>query len=55
MLNASPRIFRNDGSFKYIGAVHNQPVFKEPILYTKVSLWHYGYIVLDKALMEKVY
>lgn len=53
MLNASPRIFRNDGSFKYVGAVHNQPIFKEPILYTKASLWHYGYIIFDKALMEK--
>lgn len=28
--NASPRLFKNDGDFKYEGAVHNQPIFKMP-------------------------
>ncbi|NFH90644.1 glycosyltransferase [Clostridium botulinum] len=49
----STRIFKNDGQFKYIGAVHNQPVYKEPTYNTKVSLVHYGYILGDKELMDK--
>lgn len=49
----STRIFKNDGKFKYIGAVHNQPIYKESIYNTKVSLVHYGYILGDKKLMDK--
>ncbi|MBN1051151.1 glycosyltransferase [Clostridium botulinum] len=49
----STRIFKNDGQFKYIGAVHNQPIYKEPTYNTKVSLVHYGYILGDKELMDK--
>lgn len=48
-----PRLFRNDGSFRYGGRVHNQPVYKAPILQTDVVLGHYGYIASDKELMEK--
>ncbi|MDO6355387.1 glycosyltransferase [Caloramator sp. CAR-1] len=55
MISMSPRLFKNDGDFKYIGAVHNQPLFKEPIYYSNISIWHYGYITNDKALMEKKY
>ncbi|WDU84450.1 glycosyltransferase [Caloramator sp. Dgby_cultured_2] len=55
MISMSPRLFKNDGNFKYIGAVHNQPLFKEPIYYSNISIWHYGYITNDKALMEKKY
>ncbi|HBJ2620838.1 TPA: glycosyltransferase [Clostridium botulinum] len=51
----SPRIFRNDGEFKYIGAVHNQPIFKEPNLNVDISLTHFGYISTDKELMERKY
>lgn len=54
-LIASPRIFRNDGSFKYEGAVHNQPIFKQPTLNTDISVTHFGYISTDKKLMEKKY
>ena len=27
----SIRLFKNDGYFKYVGVVHNQPLYKEPI------------------------
>lgn len=40
-----PLIFKNDGEFKYVGAVHNQPQFKEPILYTNIIVNHFGYIM----------
>ncbi|WP_458411859.1 glycosyltransferase [Schinkia sp. CFF1] len=50
----SPRLFRNDNEFKYIGLVHNQPQFKTPIInITDVYLNHYGYVRDDKQLMER--
>lgn len=51
--NPSPRIFRNDGEFKYIGVVHNQPIYKKPIYSSEVSLIHSGYVVDDKELMNR--
>lgn len=49
----SPRLFKNDGEFKYIGSVHNQPIYKEPILFLQsVTLIHYGYDSEDVKLME---
>jgi glycosyltransferase involved in cell wall biosynthesis len=47
------RVFKNDGTFMYQGAVHNQPVFKTPILNTEVYLDHYGYLFHDRELREK--
>ncbi|WP_284643225.1 TPR domain-containing glycosyltransferase [Paenibacillus silviterrae] len=47
------RLFKNDGSFKYEGSVHNQPLFREPILQTEIWLMHYGYVNEDKQLMNK--
>ncbi|SKA86228.1 Glycosyl transferase family 2 [Caloramator quimbayensis] len=55
MVNMSPRFFKNKKGFKYVGAVHNQPVFENPIFYSKIKIFHYGYITQDKALMEKKY
>lgn len=49
----SPRLFKNDGEFRYEGSVHNQPIFKGPELNTDISLTHYGYINSDRELMEK--
>ncbi|MBV7272252.1 TDP-N-acetylfucosamine:lipid II N-acetylfucosaminyltransferase [Clostridiaceae bacterium UIB06] len=48
------RLFKNDGKFKYIGAVHNQPISKNPtFLAQDIILHHYGYDISDKELMEK--
>ncbi len=47
------RIFKNDGTFCYEGAVHNQPRFKKPILNTEIYLDHYGYLFHDRELREK--
>ncbi|WP_411682044.1 TDP-N-acetylfucosamine:lipid II N-acetylfucosaminyltransferase [Clostridium thailandense] len=48
------RLFKNDGEFKYIGAVHNQPLSKNPtFLAQDIILYHYGYDISDKELMEK--
>lgn len=52
-ITKSERIFRSE-NFKYRGSVHNQPVYKGPILYIRdISLMHYGYINEDQKLMEK--
>lgn len=50
---SSPRIFRNDGEFKYEGAVHNEPIFKEPCAYINSMLEHYGYVFDDSSFTER--
>lgn len=47
------RIFRNQNTFKFTGAVHNQPNYRPPILDTDIYFNHYGYFNDDKELMEK--
>jgi glycosyltransferase involved in cell wall biosynthesis/2-polyprenyl-3-methyl-5-hydroxy-6-metoxy-1,4-benzoquinol methylase/predicted negative regulator of RcsB-dependent stress response len=49
----SLRLFCNDKDFKFVNAVHNQPLYKEPIKYLNVNCKHYGYINNDKELMNK--
>lgn len=49
----TPRFFINDGSFKYQGSVHNQPVYKKPVEYLDIILGHYGYVISDKKIMDE--
>jgi glycosyltransferase involved in cell wall biosynthesis len=50
----SPRFFKNNGTFEYKGAVHNQPIFKLPILNIEdIYLNHYGYVKDDEELMDR--
>lgn len=50
----SPRLFRNNGEFKYEGKVHNQPIYDEPsLLIRDTLLLHYGYNGDDKSLIER--
>lgn len=49
----TPRIFKNDGKFRYEGTVHNQPIFNTPTDYLKITIGHYGYITMDKNIMDK--
>ncbi|GAA0767742.1 hypothetical protein GCM10008908_07170 [Clostridium subterminale] len=48
-----PLIFKNDGDFKYTGAVHNQPIFKKPIMYSDIQINHYGYIMNEEKRLAK--
>ncbi|MCM3162334.1 glycosyltransferase [Metabacillus litoralis] len=49
----TPRIFKNDRTFRYEGTVHNQPRFKKPILdLQNIFLNHYGYVKDNQELME---
>lgn len=50
---SSPRLFLNDGTFKYEGRIHNTPVYKTPTILLNTMLMHYGYVETDKELMEK--
>ncbi len=48
------RVFRNDGTFRYEGSVHNQPKYRPPICNTDIYIDHYGYIFKgNKELSEK--
>lgn len=51
----STRLFKKDKNFKYIGAVHNQPVFNGPVKRIPCIIDHYGYVSDDKELMERKY
>jgi tetratricopeptide (TPR) repeat protein len=48
-----PRLFKNDENFQFEGAIHNQPVTKDPIVKLNTVLKHYGYIRDDKELMDE--
>lgn len=43
------RLFKNEG-FKYVGKVHEQPLYKEPIFYNLAYLDHYGYMFEDEEI-----
>lgn len=45
------RIFKN-GTVKYSGSIHEQPIFKTPVLDTDIRFIHYGYDNNDYKLME---
>ncbi len=47
------RIFRNDGQFHYEGAVHNQPIFKIPVVNTDITFIHYGFMAKDKGTIKR--
>ncbi|MBU3170213.1 tetratricopeptide repeat-containing glycosyltransferase family 2 protein [Clostridium estertheticum] len=49
----STRIFKNNKDFRFEGAVHNQPIWKAPMIKLNSEILHYGYINNDKELMEK--
>jgi len=45
------RLFKNNG-FKYIGVIHEQPLYKIPVIFIDTNIIHYGYLSTDKELME---
>lgn len=47
------RLFKKDNDFKYVGPIHEQPVYKHPIYKKVMSLNHYGYIYEDEELKQK--
>jgi len=49
------RFFRIVESFRFEGAIHEQPVYRGPVAHIKASAVHYGYINDDPELMEYKY
>jgi CDP-glycerol glycerophosphotransferase (TagB/SpsB family)/glycosyltransferase involved in cell wall biosynthesis len=49
----APRIFKKDKEFRFEGAVHNQVIWKKPMIVLNSEISHYGYINNDKELMAK--
>jgi len=47
------RIFKKDSDFRFEGAIHNQPIWKKPLINLDSEIEHYGYINNDKELMDK--
>ncbi|WP_078594294.1 glycosyltransferase family 2 protein [Evansella clarkii] len=47
------RLFRKTKSFKYIGKIHEQPMYKTPIYQSAITILHYGYNSEDPLLMER--
>lgn len=46
------RLFKNNDEFRYNGAIHEQPQYKEPV-YNRVALFnHYGYLFEDEELRQ---
>lgn len=49
----APRIFKNDGEVHFKGKIHEQLMFKLPVLLLNTEAMHYGYLNDDDELMEK--
>ncbi|MGH4050362.1 MAG: glycosyltransferase [Clostridium sp.] len=47
------RIFEKDKDFRFEGAIHNQPMWKKPMIKLNSEFYHYGYINNDRKLMDK--
>ncbi|MCC0637097.1 MULTISPECIES: glycosyltransferase [unclassified Clostridioides] len=43
------RLFKNNG-FKFIGKVHEQPLYKEPVFHNVAQFDHYGYMFEDEEV-----
>lgn len=48
-----PRLFKKYEGFKYSGAIHEQPLYKEPIYNRVASFNHYGYLFVDEELRQR--
>lgn len=49
------RLFYRDYEFKYVGSIHEQPIWKKPIKDIQCTIDHYGYVADDEELMERKY
>lgn len=50
-----PRLFKNEQGFCYEGSIHEQPKNKGPIYNDIATFKHYGYMFMDKELLNKKY
>lgn len=46
------RGFRNTKDFRFDGAIHEQPLYRTPILKSEIRFYHYGYVFEDLELKK---
>lgn len=46
------RLFKKDNDFRYKGAIHEQPIYKEPVYNNIATFDHYGYIYTDEEFKQ---
>lgn len=49
----APRLFKKNTNFHFEGTIHNQPIWKKPLITLNSDFLHYGYVNNDKELMER--
>lgn len=47
------RLFKRDKNFRYEGAIHEQPIYKEPIFSDIANFNHYGYMYKNEEVKQK--
>lgn len=47
------RLFKKDKNFRYEGAIHEQPIYKEPIFKDIANFNHYGYMYKNEEVKQK--
>ncbi|WP_195335629.1 glycosyltransferase family 2 protein [Paraclostridium bifermentans] len=47
------RLFKNEKNFRYEGAIHEQPIYKEPIFNDIAKFKHYGYMYENEEVKQK--
>lgn len=47
------RLFKKDKEFRYEGAIHEQPIYKEPIFKDVANFNHYGYMYKNEEVKQK--
>ena len=47
------RLFKNTKDFKYIGKIHEQPLYKKPVYKNIAEFNHYGYLFADEEFKQR--
>ncbi|MEX6586699.1 glycosyltransferase [Paraclostridium bifermentans] len=47
------RLFKKDKNFRYEGAIHEQPIYKEPIFNDVANFNHYGYMYKNEEVKQR--
>lgn len=47
------RLFKRDKNFRYEGAIHEQPIYKEPIFNDVANFNHYGYMYKNEEVKQR--
>ena len=48
-----PRLWRRDGQVRFVNAIHNTPLVKQPVFRSEMVLYHYGYTAITPETFAK--